>query len=265
MPQPIIFTGDRLWVRRTGAQAACLLEAGVPVESTVWSECLETPDGVVVEVAETSAASVPDGVEAVTLRDFFDLAAPADYALASRAFELLHWRRSHRFCGRCGQPLARHATERAMACAACRDLVYPRTNPVVITRVTRGREILLARRAHGANAFYSVIAGFVEAAETLEHAAVREIAEEVGIRVRNLRYFGSQPWPYPNNLMCAFTAEYDSGEIQVDGKEIATAGWFTPANLPPIPSPISISRKLIDAWLEEQREKNSEFRGQKLE
>jgi len=94
-----------------------------------------------------------------------------------------------------------------------------------------------------------VIAGFVEAAETLEHAAAREIAEEVGLRVRNLRYFGSQPWPYPNNLMCAFTAEYDGGEICVDGTEIATAGWFTPENLPPIPSPISISRRLIDAWL----------------
>ena len=122
---------------------------------------------------------------------------------------------------------------------------------MVITRVTRGREILLARRAQGVTAFYSVIAGFVEAAETLEHAAEREIAEEVGLRVKNLRYFGSQPWPYPNNLMCAFTAEYASGEIQVDGKEIGAAGWFTPENLPPIPPAVSISRRLIDAWLEE--------------
>ena len=140
-----------------------------------------------------------------------------------------------------------------MACATCHDVFFPRTNPVVITRVTRGREILLARRAHGVTAFYSVIAGFVEAAETLEHAVAREIAEEVGLRVRNIHYFGSQPWPYPNNLMCAFTAEYDSGEICVDGHEIGTADWFTPENLPPIPSPVSISRWLIDAWLAEQR------------
>jgi NAD+ diphosphatase len=250
MRQQIVFAGDKLRVRREGARACCLFPAGAVADAAaVWAEPLEAPDGSLADAVETTEANLPDGVEALTLRDFFDLASPEDYAMASRAFEFLHWRRSHRFCGHCGRPLARHATERAMECAPCRDLVFPRTNPVVITRVTRGREILLARRAHGVTAFYSVIAGFVEAAETLEHAAAREIAEEVGVRVRNLRYFGSQPWPYPNNLMCAFTAEYDDGEICVDGREIATAGWFTPENLPPIPSPISISRRLIDAWL----------------
>ena len=248
----IIFHGDKLWIRREGAPAIYLLDATVPAGEVLWTELLESPDGAGVETVETAVATPPPGIEAVPLRAFFDLAAPADYALASRAFEFLHWRRSHRFCGHCGRPLVRHATERAMECATCHDLVYPRTNPVVITRVTRGREILLARRAQGATAFYSVIAGFVEAAETLEHAAVREIAEEVGIRVRNLRYFGSQPWPYPNNLMLAFTAEYESGEIQVDGREIGAAGWFTPENLPPIPPPVSISRRLIEAWLAEQ-------------
>ena len=250
MPQRIIFADDKLWVRRTGAQASCRLDAGLLPGEPVWTEIVETPGGAVVEAVETPVEVASDGIETVTLRDFFDLAAPEEYALASRAFELLYWRRSHLFCGRCGRPLTRHITERAMACAACRDVVYPRTNPVVIVRVTRGREILLARRAHGASAFFSEIAGFVEAAETLEHAVAREVAEEVGIRVKNLRYFGSQPWPYPNNLMCAFTAEYESGEIRVDGKEIGEAGWFTPGNLPPIPSPISISRKLIDAWRE---------------
>ena len=248
----VIFSDSQLWVRRDGAQAICRLGAETRRGVALWTEPLDSPDGAAVEAVDLVAGTVPpDGIEGVTLRDFFDLAAPADYALASRAFELLHWRRSHRFCGHCGRPLARHATERAMACADCRDLVFPRTNPVAIVRVTRGREILLARRAHGATAFYSVIAGFVEAAETLEQAAAREIAEEVGLRVRNLRYFGSQPWPYPNNLMIAFTAEYESGEIHVDGREIATAGWFAPENLPPIPPPVSISRRLIDSWLVE--------------
>ena len=245
----IIFYGDQLRIRRQGAQASCLLE-GVPSGGLpVWIERLETEDGAPVEVVELSAAEPSAGDEVLPLRAFFDLAAPAEYAMASRAFELLHWRRTHRFCGQCGRPLKRHAVERAMVCEAGHDPVYPRTNPVAITRVTRGREILLARRAQGVTGFYSVIAGFVEAAETLEHAAVREIAEEVGVRVKNLRYFGSQPWPYPNNLMCAFTAEYEGGEIRVDGREIGTAGWFTPENLPPIPPPISISRRMIDAWL----------------
>lgn len=253
-PSRIIFHGDNLWVRREGVQAICRLEVEVPAGVALWTERVDAPDGASVEAVDVTMAVPPAGIESIPLRAFFDLAATADYAIASRAFEFLHWRRSHRYCGHCGQPLLRQATERAMACMACRDLVYPRTNPVVITRVTRGREILLARRAQGITAFYSVIAGFVEAAETLEHAAAREIAEEVGVRVKNLRYFGSQPWPYPNNLMCAFTAEYDGGEICVDGKEIGTADWFTPEHLPPIPPPISIGRRLIDAWLAEQKE-----------
>jgi NAD+ diphosphatase len=248
----IIYHGDKLWIRRCGAQATCLLDAGTPSGESPWCERVAAADGSWVEARE-AACDAPDGIEELPLRAFFDLAAPEEYALAARAFEFLHWRRSHRFCGHCGRPLVRHDTERAMACASCRDLVFPRTNPVVITRVTRGREILLARRAHGVYPFFSVIAGFVEAAETLEQAVAREIAEEVGLRVRDIRYFGSQPWPYPNNLMIAFTAEHDSGEIRVDGTEIGEAAWFTPDNLPPIPSAISISRKLIDAWLLEQR------------
>ena len=248
MQTRIIFNGDQLWMRLEGDHAICLLEAELPAGSVRWTEVLETVDGRHVEAVDT-VAMPPIGIGTCALRAFFDVSAPAAYALAARAFEFLHWRRSHRFCGQCGAPLTRHATERAMVCAAGHDLIFPRTNPVVIVRVTRGRELLLARRAQGVPAFYSVIAGFVEAAETLEQTVDREIAEEVGLRVRSVRYFGSQPWPYPNNLMCAFTAEYDSGEIKVDGKEIGMAGWFTPENLPSIPPPISISRRLIDDWL----------------
>ena len=253
-PLRIIFHGDNLWVRRDGGHAHCRLAVEVPAGVALWTERLEDPDGVRLEAVDVTMAAPPAGLESIPLRTFFDLATSAEYVLAARAFEFLHWRRSHRFCGQCGQPLLRDGRERAMACPAGCALVFPRTNPVVITRVTRGREILLARRAQGVTGFYSVIAGFVEAAETLEHAAAREIAEEVGVRVQNLRYFGSQPWPYPNNLMCAFTAEYAGGEICVDGQEIGTADWFTPEQLPPIPPPLSISRRLIDAWLAEQRE-----------
>ena len=251
MQSRIIYSGEQLWIRRQGSVVTCLLDASRLPAAPIWAELL-SPAYPSAEAVEVAAVAPPPGVEAISLRAFFDLAAPSEYAMASLACALLHWRRTHKYCGRCGAPMTRHATERAMVCASCRDPVYPRTNPVVITRVTRGREILLARRAYGVTAFYSVIAGFVESAETLEHAAAREIAEEVGLRVKNLRYFSSQPWPYPNNLMCAFTAEYEGGEIYVDGKEIGEAGWFTPENLPPIPSPISISRRLIDAWLVEQ-------------
>ena len=250
MSARIVFSGDQVWIRKQDDQAVCLLEPSLPVGVPLWLEPLMATDGTSIEVVEAAAdASLPAGTERVGLRTLFDLAALDDYACATRAFELLHWRRTHRFCGRCGQPLTRHATERAMACASCRDLVYPRTNPVVIVRITRGPAILLARRATGVTHFYSVIAGFVEAGETLEEAARREILEEVGLHVRDLRYFASQPWPYPNTLMIAFTAVCDSGEIHVDGQEIAEADWFTPDRLPALPHAISVSRRMIDAWL----------------
>ena len=148
-----------------------------------------------------------------------------------------------------------------MACPAGCALVFPRTNPVVITRVTRGREILLARRAQGVTGFYGVIAGFVEAAETLEQAAAREIAEEVGVRIRNLRYFGSQPWPYPNHLMCAFTAEYAGGEICVDGQEIGTADWFTPEQLPRRDAELSVANSRPDNLTPKKISRNEKSSG----
>jgi NAD+ diphosphatase len=247
MPAFFIFNGDRLWVRRRPDGSAAAAET--PPDGAPWQEVALGPaGGEALAVDAPAAAAPPEGIEAIPLRAFFDLAPPGDYALAARTFELLHWRRTHRFCGRCGRPLARHATERAMACEPCGDLVYPRINPVVIVRVTRGRDILLARRAGGATPFYSVLAGFVEAGETLEQTAEREILEEVGVRVTNLRYFGSQPWPHPNNLMIAFTADYAGGDIRPDTREIAEAGWYDPGHLPPIPPPVSISRWMIEDW-----------------
>jgi len=135
-----------------------------------------------------------------------------------------------------------------MICPACSHIVYPRINPVVITLISRDDRILLAHKAGGVLPFWSLVAGFVEAHETLEQAVAREIAEEVGLRVTNIRYASSQPWPFPNNLMFGFTAEYESGEITPDGVEIAEAGWFGRDDLPPIPSRVSIARRMIDAF-----------------
>jgi NAD+ diphosphatase len=197
----------------------------------------------------TSEPVLGPGEALLGLRELHDAVDPAEYACAQRAFQLLHWRRTHRFCGACGGPLVRKTGECAMTCPACRRDWFPRLNPVVITRITRGDRILLARKTNGTLPFYSVIAGFVEAGETLEAAVAREIREEVGLTVRNIRYFASQPWPFPNNLMIGFTAENDAGEIHVDGEEIGEAAWFTRDALPPIPRPFSISRWLIDDFL----------------
>jgi NAD+ diphosphatase len=170
--------------------------------------------------------------------------------------QLVEWARTHRFCGRCGEPTQLADGERAMRCPACRLLAFPRLSPAMITLVTRGpagpdQEALLARGAQWTRPMYSCLAGFVEPGESLEDAVVREVHEEVGITVRSPRYVGSQPWPFPNSLMVGFRAEYESGEIVCDPREIADAGWYHRDELPPTPPSISIARKIIDAWISE--------------
>ena len=241
MSRLLVFTGGDIWIRRAPA-ATCLFEADPARFATV--EPLDAD----VSAAESPSPPAPDA-ERIGLRALFDLVPPEDLARAGQARQLLHWRRAHRFCGACGTPAERHPSERAMACPACGHTAYPRVNPVVITLIHRGDSILLARKADGTLPFWSLIAGFVEANETLEAAVARETAEEVGLRVKNIRYAASQPWPFPNNLMLGFTAEHESGEIIPDGQEIAEAGWFRRDALPPLPSPVSIARRLIDAFL----------------
>jgi len=142
------------------------------------------------------------------------------------------------------------ADERAKQCLRCGLTNYPRLNPAVIAAVLKGDQILLARNKRFKVPMFSVLAGFVEPGETLEACIEREILEEVGITVKNIRYFGSQPWPFPNSLMIGFVAEYAGGEITIDKQEIVEAGWFFKSNLPPVPSSISIARRLIDWFVD---------------
>jgi NAD+ diphosphatase len=142
--------------------------------------------------------------------------------------------------------------ERARTCPACGLAAYPRLSPAVITVVERGPEILLAQGINFPEPFYSTLAGFVEPGESLEEAVEREIREEVGIEVRDVTYFGSQPWPFPNSLMIGFTATYGRGEIEIDPTELVDAAWFRKDALPHIPPPLSISRRLID-WAAARR------------
>jgi len=164
------------------------------------------------------------------------------------------WDRTHQFCGRCGAPMEAKATERAKLCPRCGLHHFPRLAPAVIVLVERGHALLLARSRHFTQGMYSVIAGFVEPGETLEEAVVREVREETGISIRDIKYFGSQPWPFPHSLMIGFTAAYESGEIVLEDSEIEDAGWFTRDNLPPLPGKISIARRLIDGFLEKQKD-----------
>lgn len=198
----------------------------------------------------TQLPDIPDG-EATSLRAIFQLAGAESFSLAGRATQLLDWQDNHRFCGKCGTPTVMKSSESAMQCPSCGLLVYPRISPAVMVLVRNGDQLLLARSPRFKPGVYSALAGFVEAGETLEECAAREVREEVGIEITRLRYFHSQPWPFPNSLMVAFFADYAGGTITPEPNEIEAAAWFSPDALPLLPEPISISRQLIDTALAE--------------
>ena len=192
----------------------------------------------------------PDGHVFKGLRALFTRLDEPTLAVAGRAFQVADWARTHRFCGACAQPMAKAPGERAMKCA-CGHLAYPRISPAMMVLVKRGDSILLARNvAIPAGGRMSALAGFLEPGESIEEAVHREVREEVGVEVKDLRYFASQSWPYPHSLMIAFTAEYAGGELVLDPNEIAEARWFGPGDTLPELSPgQSVSRALIDANL----------------
>ncbi len=195
----------------------------------------------------------PAGMAFEGLRQVYGRLDEDLFWVAARAVQIVDWDRTHLFCGRCGASLRTKITERAKECPICGQLHFPRLAPAIIVLVERGRELLLARSRHFLPRMYSVLAGFVEPGETLEEAVVREVREEVGVTVKNIKYFGSQPWPFPHSLMIGFTATYAGGEISLGDDEIEDAGWFTVDNLPTIPAKISIARKLIDWFVSRQR------------
>lgn len=192
------------------------------------------------------------------LRSLFGELPEELLALAGRSFQIAEWERSHRYCGRCGAPMRDKAGERAKECPACGHVAYPRISPAMMVLVTRGYDLLLARAKRFPGAMYSALAGFVEAGESIEDCIHREVREEVGVEVRDLAYFTSQVWPFPHSLMIAYTAEYAGGDMRPGDAEIADAKWFSIDALPQLPSPVSISRKLIDATVARLREARDE-------
>jgi NAD+ diphosphatase len=201
--------------------------------------------------AEAGAAA-PEGWRWSDLRSLYGRMDDSLYALAGRAVQIVDWDRSHQFCGRCATPTRPRPMERSRECPQCGLLAYPRLAPAVMALVRRlPDEILLARSPRFPEGMYSALAGFAEPGETLEQCLHREIAEEVGIRVKNLRYFASQPWPFPHSLMIGFICDYESGKIEPDREEIEAANWFRITGLPRLPTQISIARRLIDAGVAE--------------
>lgn len=167
-----------------------------------------------------------------------------------RAYQLLHWRETHRHCGRCGTLTQSIEDGRAVVCESCSLRVYPRVSPCVIVLVNKGDKMLLAAAAGFQKRFYSTLAGFMEPGETCEEAVIREVREEVGVEVGNVRYFRSQPWPFPSQVMLGFFAEWQSGDLALSPEEIEDADWFDVGAMPPTPPNASISGQLIAHFIE---------------
>jgi NAD+ diphosphatase len=219
--------------------------------NTVSEQYLGTLDGRPCYFATVSGnQDIPSKLSFFRVRDLYGKMPEDLFWLAARAFHLATWGRNTLYCGGCGAPTENMAQERAKFCPRCRRLIFPRISPAIITAIIKDKRILLARNRNLPADIRTVIAGFVEPGESLEECLRREVREEVGIEVKNIRYFGSQPWPFPDSLMIAFVAEYGGGDIQADGKEIVEAGWFSAGELPSIPGKISIARKLIDWFVD---------------
>lgn len=189
----------------------------------------------------------------VPARSLFGMVSDAAFGVVGRAIAIAEWDLTHRFCGRCSTPTELVNTERARRCPRCHLPFYPRIPPAVIVLIEREGEALLARGVQFPGARYSTVAGFVEPGESLEEAVRREVLEEVGVSLGEVRYFGSQPWPFGRSLMVGFNARWAGGEIRIDPHEIADARWFRPDDMPEIPPKLSIAHELITGWLRRVR------------
>lgn len=196
-----------------------------------------------------SVAAIEPELEFCELREMLRLLAPGPVAAVSRGAGLLNWLKSRRYCGECGQAMEFSDLDMSRVCPACKAVAYPVIAPAIIVAVTRGDRLLLASNRNFRPGLYSLVAGFVECGEALEDTVRREVREEVGIEVGNIRYFGSQSWPFPASLMVGFIAEYAGGELHPDGEEIIAADWFSAERLPDLPTPGTISRRIIDTVL----------------
>ncbi|WP_321428470.1 NAD(+) diphosphatase [uncultured Methanolobus sp.] len=198
----------------------------------------------------TDACDLSEKTCFVGLRELNGILGEKLAALAGKAVHIMEWDKNTVYCGRCGTETSLKEKERAKQCPKCGFTSFPKISPAIIVMIEKEDKLLLARSPHFPQGRYSIIAGFVEPGESIEQAVVREVMEEVGINIKNINYFGSQPWPFPDSLMIGFTAEHAEGDIKVDGVEIEDAGWYTKDEIPNIPGTNSISGQLIGYFIE---------------
>lgn len=252
---------DALYFPYADDEVLCVSEGGIPRPITrdefrwldvevAWKHFLGRWRGQSCYALAVTGA-VPEGFARVGLRAWLGRVEPALFYLAGRAKQIVEWHAHHRHCGRCGAPMREHDEDRAMRCDGCGLTSYPRISPSIIVLVRNGEKMLLARNASWPAGMFSTLAGFVEPGESIEQTVHREVREEVGIAVTNLRYLGSQSWPFPNSLMLGFHADYAGGEIVCADAEISEAHWFHYSRPPNVPPSTAISGWLIDAFVAE--------------
>lgn len=261
----IIFVNNLLLLRREDSRLALPDGEQPPFPPDTSARVLELPPLCGIPCRTFRLAQPPAGgygarYTVMELRTSFHHLPAAEYQMAGKAAELLYWHENTRYCGRCGAPMAFH-TPISKRCTECGKEVWPHVAPAIIVRIRRrplldeaGRQlrpeqILLVHARNFRRAdYYGLVAGFVETGETLEDCVRREVREETSLSIENIRYFGSQPWPYPSGVMAGFTADYAGGELSLQAAELSRGGWFDRDHLPPVPDESSIARWLIDDW-----------------
>jgi NAD(+) diphosphatase len=247
-----VFCKTDIMLEKVGEHYTIPLSEEVPVTLHPWTHVLNvTPmeDGTEVKAVMIDQPITDNPLYKMCgLRPSFYKLSKELYLKAGKCHELLYWDNNTKFCGICGAPMKMH-TDISKRCTNCGKEVWPQLATAVIVLVHRDDEVLLVHARNFKTDFYGLVAGFVETGETLEEAVHREVEEETGIKIKNIRYFGSQPWPYPCGLMIGFNADYDSGSIQLQHSELSKGAWFTKDNLPTIPEPLSIARMILDDWI----------------
>lgn len=246
-----VFCQDELLLKKEGEKLTVPFSSEPPVKIEPWTTQISPePEKGYTAVAIDAPIHANDQWQMVGLRASYDVLDDEHYRIAGKCRELLFWHQNNKYCGCCGGPM-RWDTPISKKCTMCGKEIWPNVAVATIVRIKRGDQILMVNANNFRTKFYGLVAGFVETGETLEDCVRREVQEEVGLKIKNLKYFSSQPWPYPMGLMVGFTADYESGEIRLQRSELADGKWFSKDNLPNLPQKLSIARMLIDDWINE--------------
>lgn len=250
-----IFRGRDILLKKSESGAFLIPQSEVPPikpETTEHVHEFESAKGLPVRAFQVSVSTVsPEGYDFVPLRTSYEYLPPDIYEIAGKMEELIYWDTRTKYCGVCGSPM-KYSTNISKRCVECGNEIWPQLQTAIIVLVKRDDKILMVQSKNFRADYMGLVAGFVETGETLEQCVAREVMEETNIRIKNIRYYGSQSWPYPCGLMVGFVAEYEGGEMELQTSELNKGGWFGANNLPPVPGKVSLARRLIDAWLEHE-------------